>query len=158
MNGPERHARNENALGSHGEIRRRDRKAMRLNGKKIIGEKPVENRAVAEAHPNPQTARFGPAGESPVIEVGQRLVEILNKTKDFYLLVGKRKDVAIAAEHFDADGSLKRLGVNEAVNMIAFKAQDANTFIRRTAHGLRLPLSNIFRLIVSLAEWPLRVR
>ena len=76
----------------------------------------------------------------------------MNKTKDFNLLVREREDVAVATEHFDADWGLESLGVNEAVNMIAFKAQDANAFIGRSAHGLRIPLSNIFRLIVSLTE------
>ena len=74
------------------------------------------------------------------------------KTKDFNLLVREREDVAVAAEHFDADWGLEGLRMNEAVNMVAFKAQDANTFIGRSAHGLRMPLSNIFRLIVSLTE------
>ena len=56
VNAPQGGSRDENALGGNGEIGRGDRKAIRLNRKKIIGEKAVENSAVAEAHPHPQPA------------------------------------------------------------------------------------------------------
>ena len=158
VNGAKRDPGDEDALGRNGEVGRSDGEPVRFDGEEVIGENSVEDRSIAEAHADPQAAGFRAAGKSAVVQIGERFIEILNKTKDFHILIGEREDVAVTAEHFHAGERLKGLGVHETINMITFKAQDPNAFVGRTTHRMRMPLSNIFRLIVSLVEWPVRVR
>ena len=97
VNGPESDSWDENPLGGDGEVGRGYRKTVWFDGEEIIGKYTVEDGSVAEAHADPEAAGFGAAGKRPVVEIGKIFVEILNKTKDFNLLVGEGEDIAVAA-------------------------------------------------------------